>query len=163
MVVSVTHETVQANIRWVRLGCHLLNALLQSSEGVKFLAEDDLLNQIVRSFAQLDPVSLAPITCHFCFLIHFKVQWSTDVGSDFFQETDERDVDIRLFRDAWYSEQAERRPRVSVHSIMATEDVLTPYSLLEKFKLFTAFYHLTELRSREDLLKGIIENLDYGQ
>ena len=52
---------MQANIRWVRLGCQLLNALLQSSEGVKFLAEDDLLNQIVRSFAQLDPVSSASI------------------------------------------------------------------------------------------------------
>ncbi|KAK0487570.1 Rapamycin-insensitive companion of mTOR, N-term-domain-containing protein [Armillaria novae-zelandiae] len=34
--------------------------------------------------------------------------------------------------------------------------------LLEKFKIFTAFYHLSELRSREDLIKGIIENLDYS-
>lgn len=33
--------------------------------------------------------------------------------------------------------------------------------LLEKFKVFTVFYHLSELRSREDLIKGIIENLDY--
>ncbi|KAF9046606.1 Rapamycin-insensitive companion of mTOR, N-term-domain-containing protein [Panaeolus papilionaceus] len=34
--------------------------------------------------------------------------------------------------------------------------------LLEKFRIFTAFYHLSELRSREDLIKGIIENLDYS-
>jgi len=34
--------------------------------------------------------------------------------------------------------------------------------LMEKFKVFTAFYHLSELRSREDLIKGIIENLDYN-
>ena len=34
--------------------------------------------------------------------------------------------------------------------------------LLEKFKIFTAFYHLSELRSREDLMKLIIENLDYS-
>lgn len=33
---------------------------------------------------------------------------------------------------------------------------------MEKFKIFTAFYHLSELRSREDLIKGIIENMDYG-
>jgi hypothetical protein len=33
---------------------------------------------------------------------------------------------------------------------------------MEKFKVFTAFYHLSELRSREDLIKGIIENLDYN-
>jgi hypothetical protein len=35
-------------------------------------------------------------------------------------------------------------------------------SLMEKAKLFTAFYHLSELRSREDLIKGIIENIDYS-
>jgi hypothetical protein len=34
--------------------------------------------------------------------------------------------------------------------------------LLEKFKIFTAFYHLSELRSREDLIKGIVDNLDYS-
>ncbi|KAF8139513.1 Rapamycin-insensitive companion of mTOR, N-term-domain-containing protein [Mycena galopus ATCC 62051] len=33
--------------------------------------------------------------------------------------------------------------------------------LLQKFKIFTAFYHLSELKDREDLVKGIIENLDY--
>lgn len=36
------------------------------------------------------------------------------------------------------------------------------YRLMEKFKVFTAFYHLSELRSREDLIKGIIENIDYS-
>ena len=34
--------------------------------------------------------------------------------------------------------------------------------LLEKFKFFTAFYHLTELRDRQDLIKAMIENLDYS-
>lgn len=34
--------------------------------------------------------------------------------------------------------------------------------LLEKFKVFTALYHICELRSREDLVKGIIQNLDYN-
>ena len=33
--------------------------------------------------------------------------------------------------------------------------------LLTKFKFFTRFYHLSDLRSREDLIKAIIENLDY--
>jgi hypothetical protein len=33
---------------------------------------------------------------------------------------------------------------------------------MEEAKLFTAFYHLSELRSREDLIKGIIENIDYS-
>jgi large subunit ribosomal protein L17e len=33
---------------------------------------------------------------------------------------------------------------------------------MEKAKLFTAFYHFSQLRSREDLIKGIIENIDYS-
>ena len=33
--------------------------------------------------------------------------------------------------------------------------------LLTRFKFFTRFYHLSDLRSREDLIKAIIENLDY--
>ncbi|KAJ7505263.1 Rapamycin-insensitive companion of mTOR, N-term-domain-containing protein [Mycena galericulata] len=34
--------------------------------------------------------------------------------------------------------------------------------LLQKFNIFTAFYHLSELKDREDLVRGIIENLDYN-
>lgn len=33
--------------------------------------------------------------------------------------------------------------------------------LLEKFKFFTCFHHLCELRSREDIIKLIIECFDY--
>ncbi|KAF9242546.1 Rapamycin-insensitive companion of mTOR, N-term-domain-containing protein [Melanogaster broomeanus] len=33
--------------------------------------------------------------------------------------------------------------------------------LMEKSKIFTAFYHLSELRDREDLITAVINNLDY--
>ncbi|KAF7298974.1 hypothetical protein MIND_00845600 [Mycena indigotica] len=33
--------------------------------------------------------------------------------------------------------------------------------LLQKFAIFTAFYHICELKEREDLVKNIVENLDY--
>jgi large subunit ribosomal protein L17e len=33
---------------------------------------------------------------------------------------------------------------------------------MEQFKVFTALYHICELRSREDLVKGIIQNLNYN-
>lgn len=32
---------------------------------------------------------------------------------------------------------------------------------MEHFKFFTAFYHLSDLKFREDLIKCIVENLDY--
>ncbi|CAG8628166.1 8090_t:CDS:10, partial [Acaulospora morrowiae] len=44
-----------------------------------------------------------------------------------------------------------------IHGTFETEPLL-----LEKFKIFNTFYHLSELRSREDLIKAIITNLDYG-
>ncbi|KAF9267369.1 hypothetical protein L218DRAFT_977972 [Marasmius fiardii PR-910] len=34
--------------------------------------------------------------------------------------------------------------------------------ILEKYNVFTAFYHLSDLKSREDLIRGIIESLDYN-
>lgn len=44
------------NIKWVRLGCSLLTTLLASADGIRYLAnDDDLLKQLCRSFAQLDP------------------------------------------------------------------------------------------------------------
>ncbi|KAH9936411.1 Rapamycin-insensitive companion of mTOR, N-term-domain-containing protein [Fomitopsis serialis] len=118
----------KANIRWVRLGCQLLNALLTSSEGVKFLGEDDLLNQIVKSFAQLDPFNGAPTSDP----IFSKKRMNETLTFGYFE---------------------------MLGTLSKRKEGL---ELLEKFKLFTAFYHLTELRSREDLLKGIIENLDYS-
>ena len=33
--------------------------------------------------------------------------------------------------------------------------------LLEKFKFFTCFYHLSEQRSRDDIMRIIIECFDY--
>ena len=45
----------------MRLGCSLLNALLASQDGVKFLAEDEFLPQLYKSFDQLDPVSTLDI------------------------------------------------------------------------------------------------------
>ncbi|GJN92824.1 hypothetical protein Rhopal_005862-T1 [Rhodotorula paludigena] len=34
--------------------------------------------------------------------------------------------------------------------------------LLDQFRLFTAFYRVAEMRSREDLVKAILENMDYS-
>lgn len=34
--------------------------------------------------------------------------------------------------------------------------------LLERFKIFTSLYHLSELRSRDDIVKAVIENVDYS-
>jgi hypothetical protein len=47
------------------------------------------------------------------------------------------------------------------HIVERSDSLWILLRLLEKHNVFTAFYHLSELRSREDLIKGIIDNLDY--
>ena len=55
--VIVNAKYKQSTVKWVRLGCSLLNTLMKSPEGAKYLSnEDQFLVQIVKAFAQLDPV-----------------------------------------------------------------------------------------------------------
>ncbi|KAI0061413.1 hypothetical protein BV25DRAFT_1900415 [Artomyces pyxidatus] len=122
-------ERTKANMRWVRLGCTLLTTLLASADGQRFLSsEDDLLKQVTRSFAQLDPFNGTP-------------------------ESDPIFSKKRVSETLTYG-YLEMLGTLSKHK----EGI----ELMEKFKVFTAFYHLSELRSREDLIKGIIENIDYS-
>lgn len=122
-------ERNKTNLRWVKLGCTLLTTLLASPDGRRFLAsEDDLLNELTRSFAQLDPFNGAP-------------------------ESDPIFSKKRVSETLTYG-YLEMLGTLSKHK----EGIV----LMEEAKLFTAFYHLSELRSREDLIKGIIENIDYS-
>ncbi|KAF9452980.1 hypothetical protein P691DRAFT_720833 [Macrolepiota fuliginosa MF-IS2] len=116
-------------VKWVKLGCSLLTTLMSGNEGVRYLGnEDQLLSQIVRGFAQLDPFNGPPDS------------------------------------DPMFSKK--RVAETLTYGYFELLGTLSKYEkgieLLEKFKVFTAFYHLNELRSREDLIKGIIENLDYS-
>lgn len=51
----------KSNMRWVKLGCMLMNTLLSSPEGIRFLGEDEFMGQIMKCFAQLDPVSVSSL------------------------------------------------------------------------------------------------------
>ncbi|PIL22333.1 hypothetical protein GSI_15021 [Ganoderma sinense ZZ0214-1] len=116
------------NVRWVRLGCSLLNALLASQDGVKFLAEDEFLSQLYKSFDQLDPQTPTPTPDP----VFSKKRMQDTLTSGYFE---------------MLGTLSRRKEGIE---------------LLEKFKLFSAFYILTELRGREDLVIGIIENLDFN-
>ncbi|KAI0346017.1 hypothetical protein BDW22DRAFT_1353679 [Trametopsis cervina] len=118
----------KSNMRWVKLGCTLMNTLLASAEGLRFLSEDEFMPQIVKSFAQLDPLNATQT------------------------------------QDSLFSKK--RMQDTLTYGYFEMLGVLSRrkegLELIEKTKLFTAFYHLSELRSREDLIKAMIENLDYS-
>ena len=62
-----SRSSLQTNQKWVRLGCSLLNTLMSTAEGVRYLSnEDQFLTQIVKAFAQLDPVSDSFRVSYFC-------------------------------------------------------------------------------------------------
>ncbi|KAF4988408.1 hypothetical protein FGRMN_9791 [Fusarium graminum] len=50
-------KNTRATQKYVRAGCALMHSLLQSPEGVKFLADSKLLRQIAECLAQCDPTS----------------------------------------------------------------------------------------------------------
>lgn len=92
----------QANARWVKLGCTLLTTLLASPDGQRFLgSEDDLLKQITRSFAQLDPVGFLMISVRQRLTQRRpEVQWYSRVGSYILEEAGLGDSYLRVPRDA---------------------------------------------------------------
>jgi rapamycin-insensitive companion of mTOR len=51
--------------KYVRAGCALMHSLLQSPEGIKFLADSKLLRQIAECLAQCDPVRLTALVFFF--------------------------------------------------------------------------------------------------
>ncbi|EPQ54453.1 hypothetical protein GLOTRDRAFT_116357 [Gloeophyllum trabeum ATCC 11539] len=121
----------KGNHRWVRLGCTLLNTLLESPDGRRFLeSEDEFLKQIVKCFAQLDPFN-----------------------SNGTLESDPIFSKARVQDTLTYG-YLEMLGTLSAHE--------KGVELMEKFKIFTAFYHLSDTRSRDDLIKGIIQHLDYS-
>ncbi|KDR82835.1 hypothetical protein GALMADRAFT_88557 [Galerina marginata CBS 339.88] len=122
----------RANTRWVRLGCSLLTTLMASQDGVRYLWSEDQF--------------LTQIEQSFAQLDPFN-QFNSAPGSD------------PIFSKKRVAETLTYGYLEMLGILSKTKDGI---ELLEKFHVFTAFYHLSELRSREDLIKGIMENLDYS-
>lgn len=53
----------QNTIKYTKLGCTIITTLLASPDGVRYLAEDQLLRQIADCLVQLDPVSFVSHQC----------------------------------------------------------------------------------------------------
>lgn len=60
--------TIKGVFKYVRIGCELVNALLINLEGMKFLVESKLLQEIAENLAELDTV------CILAALILFSLQ-----------------------------------------------------------------------------------------
>ncbi|KAJ3124003.1 hypothetical protein HK098_001434 [Nowakowskiella sp. JEL0407] len=114
--------------KYARVGCELLRTLIGIPEGVKFLHENQWLDQIRESLTQLNPIFASSSTVEPMFS---KDRMEKTLTGDYF---------------------------IMIGTLCEYEEGLR---LLEKFKIFDLFYHLTELRNRDDLIKKIVTTMDY--
>lgn len=143
-------KKTKPNLKWIKLGCTLMTTLMANPDGLKFLAsEDELLPQISKCFAQLEPVSSSYVKL---LGVNGPDNWQIPgaaTTSEFEAVFSKKKMEETLT--SGYFEM--------LGVLGKNKDGL---ELLEKHKIFTAFYHMTELRTREDLIKVVVENLDYN-
>jgi rapamycin-insensitive companion of mTOR len=142
--------------------------MLANPEGVRFLTEDKLLRQMVDCLHELDQVcvSLDLSTLFFATLPPVIADISQYAGPLASQPVFARD---RLENSLTYgyfemigtlSKHREGNKWVcDVEQVFGEADDVA--RLLERFRFFNSFYHLSELRSRDDIVRIIIECFDY--
>ncbi|KAF7728197.1 hypothetical protein EC973_006591 [Apophysomyces ossiformis] len=118
----------KANVsRYVKIGCTLISTLLGNMDGVRYLAENKLLEEVAEALAELDPLKGDPETEP----IFSKERMANTLSSGYFTLL------------GTFSKHKEG------------------VRMMEKFKIFSLFYKLSELRNRDDLKVAIITNMDY--
>ncbi|KAI7866417.1 Rapamycin-insensitive companion of mTOR, N-term-domain-containing protein [Spinellus fusiger] len=124
---SDLHATKANVARYVKHGCTLLSTLLGHLDGVRYLGEHKLLNDIADALSELGPLNGNPEN-----------------------------------EPVFSKERMESTLCAGYFTLLGT---LSKHKegvrMLEKFKLFSLFYQLSELRSRDDLKVAMITNLDY--
>lgn len=123
------------------------------------------MSQIVKCFAQLDPVcSLLVFEALHPSYVLFKFNSQAAPDSDpMFSKRRIAETLTYGYLEMLGTLSKHKEGIESVSSFFKLE-CTSPYlhRILENYKIFTAFYHLSDLKSRDDLIKGIIENLDYS-
>lgn len=99
--------------KYVRVGCALVRSLLQSAEGVRFLADSKLLRQIAECLAQCDPVSLMTQNLVSLLLTCVIDQWTYCAIPHVRTGSSDGYAQWRLFPHARCSEQRTEGPRPS--------------------------------------------------
>ncbi|RCI05307.1 hypothetical protein CU098_010819 [Rhizopus stolonifer] len=116
--------------RYVKTGCTLISTLLSNPDGVRYLSENKLLNDIASAFNELDPLLMN--------------------GGD--PETEP----------IFSKERMESTLTCGYFALLGTfSKYKEGVRILEKFKIFSCFYQISELKNRTDLKVAMITNLDY--
>ncbi|KAA8893128.1 Rapamycin-insensitive companion of mTOR, N-term-domain-containing protein [Sphaerosporella brunnea] len=121
-------KNTKPNQRYVRTGCALFHTLLQTSQGVQFLAEHKILRQIAECLAQLDKMSgiVSPEPL-------FSQQRLNDTLS---------------------------RGYFNMLGTLSSDP--KGLAMMERWRMFNMFYHISDLQDRPDLLELFVSTMDFS-
>ncbi|KAL4764740.1 putative cytosolic regulator Pianissimo [Aspergillus foveolatus] len=117
------------NQRYVRTGCALMRCLVQTPEGIKYLAENKFLRQVAECLAQVDHMSGLTSSAP----LFSREQMANALSGGYF---------------------------AMLGTLSADPNGL---AMMERWHMLNMFYHIIELRDRDDLIQTLIGNMDYTQ
>ncbi|KAL4743784.1 Rapamycin-insensitive companion of mTOR, N-term-domain-containing protein [Aspergillus similis] len=117
------------NQRYVRTGCALMRCLVQTPEGIKYLAENKFLRQVAECLAQVDHMSGLTSSAP----LFSREQMANTLSGGYF---------------------------AMLGTLSADANGL---AMMERWHMLNMFYHIIELRDRDDLIQTLIGNMDYTQ
>ena len=123
-----TVRNTRPNRRYVRTGCALIKALMQSTAGIQYLMENKLLRQIAECMAQVDRLSGLTSTSP----IFDRNHLSETLSGGYF---------------------------AMIGILSQTSEGIV---MLEKWHMINMFYHIVDLRDRDDLVEMLLGNMDYS-
>lgn len=115
------------NQRYVRTGCALMRTLVQTPEGIKYLAENKLLRQIAECLAQVDRMSGITSSSP----LFSREQMTNTLSGGYF---------------------------ALLGTLSGDPNGL---SMMERWHMHNMFYHIIELRDRNDLIQALLGNMDF--
>ncbi|KAL5043838.1 hypothetical protein BDW71DRAFT_187084 [Aspergillus fruticulosus] len=117
------------NQRYVRTGCALMRCLVQTPEGIKYLAENKFLRQVAECLAQVDHMSGLTSSAP----LFSREQMTNTLSGGYF---------------------------AMLGTLSADANGL---AMMERWHMLNMFYHIIELRDRDDLIQTLLGNMDYTQ
>lgn len=115
------------NQRYVRTGCALMRTLLQTPEGIKYLAENKFLRQVAECLAQVDRMSGLTSSSP----LFSREQMANTLSGGYFA------------------------------MLGALSSGANGLAMMERWHMLNMFYHIIELRDRNDLIQTLLGNMDY--
>ncbi|KAH8594705.1 Rapamycin-insensitive companion of mTOR, N-term-domain-containing protein [Bisporella sp. PMI_857] len=134
----------RGNEKYVTVGCALMHTLLQTPEGVRYLADNKLLRQLAECLAQCDPVRRYPEQ----YAHYSNVSQSSGITAPspmFSKEQLAETLCSGYF------------PMIGILS-----GDIRGLQMLDRWRMINMMYHIIDLKQRPDLIKLLLQHFDYS-